>query len=336
MGIKDELDRKIALAQGIRTRLDNGEPLSSVLSQVRLLMGLTGNSVMVALMDMLIHGLTNVPYQGIPFTDRAYKEAGIMHMKLCGMEDVSKLDIDEIIREPWPDRIPAKDHTITISVYEMENLDPPLKPELGDSSRILNLKLQNERYFKTAKSILVTLRAFIYDHVSAIWVNSIKEKDRIDLLGPDYRLITEKLDTFETPVGGELLAAVDNLSSNNPASWNACALICRNVILKLAKILWKVPTQKYITQSGNTLNVSKDKEKNMLFAYIDANSKKTTPDKQALLDEANKLVAPIYDKGSKGKQQIRHNEAQALVVDTFHLIELLNNATELKPIDKLI
>lgn len=333
VSIKDDLDRIIALAQGIRTRLDNGEPLSNVLSQVRLLMNLTGKPMMVALMDLLIHGLTNVPYQGKPFTDKAYKDAGVMYMKLCGMEDVSKLDIDKIIEEPWPDRIPEKDHIITISVHEMENLEPPLKPELGDSSRIVNLKLQSERYYNRAKSILVTLRAFVYDHVSAIWVESGREKDRIDLLGPDYRLVTDKLDTLlETPVGNELLAAVGNLSSANPAKWNASALLCRNTVLKLGRVLWKVSGHNYTTRSGETLDVSNEKEKNMLLAYIDA---KTTPDKQALLEGANGLVKSIYKKGSGGKRQIRHNEAQTLVVDTFRLIELLNNATELKAVNTL-
>lgn len=335
MGIKDELDRKITLAQGIMTRLDNGEPLSSVLSQVRLLMGMTGNSTTVALMDILIHGLTNVPYQAKPFTDEAYKKAGIEYMKLCSMEDVSKLDIDEIIKEPWPDRIPVKTHIITISVYEMENLSPPLAPELGDSPRVSNLKLQSERYFNRAKSILVTLRGVIYDHVSSIWIESIRDKDRIDLLGPDYRFITDKLDTLETPVGGELLAAVDNLRSTNPANWDASALLCRNVVIKLAKILWKVTEQTYVMTSGERLEVSKKKEKNILLAYIDAFSKKVTPDKQSILDEAKGLVHPIYNRGSKGKHRVRREEAQALVVDTFNFVDLLDKATELKPIDTL-
>lgn len=37
------------------------------------------------LVDELTHGLTNVTYQGIPFTDPAYKAAGIRYMKLCGI-----------------------------------------------------------------------------------------------------------------------------------------------------------------------------------------------------------------------------------------------------------
>ena len=72
-----------------------------------------------------------------------------------------------------------------------------------------------------------------------------------------------------------------------------------------------------------------------MYAYIDAYSKKITSDKQALLDETNALVKPVYDKRSKGKRQIRHDEAQTLIIDTFHLTGLLNEATELKPIDTL-
>lgn len=37
------------------------------------------------LVDELTHGLTNMPYQGVPFTDPAYKAAGIRYMKLCGI-----------------------------------------------------------------------------------------------------------------------------------------------------------------------------------------------------------------------------------------------------------
>lgn len=48
------------------------------------------------LVDELIHGLTNVPYQGIPFTAPAYKAAGIRYMNLCGIQDPSKLDIDQM------------------------------------------------------------------------------------------------------------------------------------------------------------------------------------------------------------------------------------------------
>ena len=77
MEITRELDRKIEVAQAVMEQLEGNQPLSSVLSQVRLLANMMGDMVKVALMDILVHGLTNVPYQGKPFADEAYKKAGI-------------------------------------------------------------------------------------------------------------------------------------------------------------------------------------------------------------------------------------------------------------------
>jgi len=241
------------------------------------------------------------------------------------MEDVTKLDIDEefdkITREPRDKSIPVKNQVLTLSVHEMEN-QPPSQPITPLTSKELaNLIFQREQFNERISSILVTLRAYIYDYVSNIWIETSREKDRIDLLGPDYRLITDKLDALETLVGSELITAIDNLGSNNPASWNACALICRNVVIKLGSLLWNVPGDTYMQQNGKIREVSPNKEKNRLYAYIDAHYKKVGANKKTLLEEAQKLVKPIYDIGSKGKREIRHNEAQTLVVDTFRFID---------------
>lgn len=332
MTITQELERLIELAQSVIERLDKSEALSNVLSQVRLLMSIKGDPVMVALMDILIHGLTNLPYQGKPFTDHAYKDAGIIHMKLCAIEDVSQIDMDGVIDRRWRDEIPIKDHTITLSVYQMENLEPPIQPQIGDSTEVLNMILQDEAYCKRVQQVLVQLRAVVYDKVSEVWIEAVREKERIGLLGPDYRFIIDKLNTIETPVGDELLAAIDNLQSMNPAKWDACALVCRNVILRLAKILWKVEEPIYITEDGTELVVAGEKEKNRLLAYIDVYIRKASPEGRQMLATARSLVHTVYNRGSKGKQRIRHEEAQNLVVDTVHLVDLLNISTELVPV----
>ncbi len=333
--ITNELDKRIGVAQAIIRQLEANQPLSSVLSQARLLANMMGDIVKVALMDILIHGLTNIPYQGKPFTDEAYKKAGIQHMRLCSIEDLSKLDINEIVNAPWRERIPVRDQVVTLSVYEMENYPPAPAISPSDSDDMANLKLQLDAFHDRVKSILTTLRACIYDYVSGIWLTSTREKDRIALLGPDYRFIIDRLDALHTPVGGDLLASVDALSSSNPDSWKLCALGCRNVVIKLGETLWNVPGPNYQTRSGKVRDVSMGKEKNRLLAYIDAHLKKTTAGKQAPLDEARGLVISIYNKGSKGKKRICHAEAQTLVVDTFHLVDLLNEATGVKRIDAL-
>ncbi|MFC2034033.1 hypothetical protein ACFLTT_01325 [Chloroflexota bacterium] len=335
MNVQRELDRKITLAQTIIERLDNGDRLSEVLSQVRSLMVMSEDTFLVAFVDILIHGLSNIPYQPPPFKDPVYKEAGLFHMRLCSMEDVSKLDINEIVRKFGRNSLPEKSFSTIGSVYEMENRAPPLEPVLGDSYDLLNTKLQLQTLDTRTKSILQSLRAYIYDKVNAKLLECIREKDRIELLGVEYRFITDKLNTLESPVGDELLAAIDNLSSNNPAKWNATALVCRNVELKLAKILWQGKNQDYVLSNGDTIKISGGNEKNILLAYIDVHCKKFPVDEQAEFKEMSQLVHSIYSVGSKGKNNVRHKEAQQIVVDTFHFVDLLNTATRLLPINEL-
>jgi hypothetical protein len=81
--------------------------------------------------------------------------------------------------------------------------------------------------------------------------------------------------------------------------------------------------------------VSAEKEKNRLFAYIDAWARKVGPDGQAQLEEATGLVRQIYGKGSEGKKSVRHAEAQALALRTFRLVSLLHDVTNLQPIETL-
>lgn len=135
-------------------------------------------------------------------------------------------------------------------------------------------------------------------------------------------------------MGSELLAALDQLASENPAKWNLAALGCRNVVIKLGRILWTVETDEYAsTLLGRTLNLKGETEKNRLSAYIDVHWRSAAEAEKNLLEEAHGLVLPVYDLGSKGKSgQIRHGEAQQLVVDTFRLVDLLRQAAGVTPI----
>ena len=83
------------------------------------------------------------------------------------------------------------------------------------------------------------------------------------------------------------------------------------------------------------MDVKMNKEKNRLLAYIDHFYRTASIDIQKILEEAEKLVNSIYNEGSKAKRQIRREEAQELLVDTFHFVDLLDRATGLEPIAKL-
>jgi hypothetical protein len=330
MGIKEELDRRITLAQSI---LDSGETLSSVLSQVRLLMTMDEDSTYVALTDLFIHGLNHVPYQKPPFADLEYKKAGAIYLTIFCIEDFSKIDINKlgVVRDGFP----KEDNMCILSIHDIESLETPLQPKPGDSHETLRNVFQVILSYRRMKQILNSVRAHVYDKVSLVLIESIKEKDRIDLFGVEYRIVTDRLNCLESPVGNELLAAMDDLESTNPANWNSCALQCRNVILKLAKLLWKIDVPSYTMLDGTTVETSSEKEKNRLSAYIDYYTRTASKENKAVLDEASKLVKKIYGKGSAGKNQVNRSEAQGLLVDTFKFVDLLNKATGLESLCSL-
>lgn len=240
-----------------------------------------------------------------------------------------------ILINKWQDSIPNKTCVISISVYEMENLKTPERPSTIISNEVANRYLRLQVYYDKAKSILSSLRSYIYIQVSDIWAESIREKDRINLLGQNYRLITDKLSTLNTEVGNELLAATDNLFSNNSAHWSLCALGCRQIIIRLSKLIWKVPGDNYEKRDGKNIEVKMDKEKNRLLAYIDHFYRIASGDIQNMLEEAEELVHFVYNEGSKGKNPIRREDAQTLLVKTFHFVDLLDRATGLESIAKI-
>ena len=332
MDVLQDLDRKIGLAQQIMDRLNAGNALSLVLSSTRLLMSMVNDDVKVAFVDLLIHGITNVPYQPIPFKDPAYRiSLGEIYMRICGMEDLEKLDVGEAIENMWrSDGIPKKTHISSLTVEEMECRKLPLDFVPGDSRDVLDNKVKYYRYYDRVKAILSSLRAYVFDMVSKLWLESIREKTRIELLGSDYMVVISKMNTLGTPVGDELLAAVDNLSKANPANWNAAALVCRNVIIKMANILLVVSetSTHYKLINGESIQIRADergsKEKNRLLAYIDT-FLKDKPESSEVLQEASKLVHTIYSSGSLGKRQIRHEELQKLIIDTFRFVDILRS-----------
>jgi len=335
VGVLEQIEKKIDLGCSIMAHLDEGKPLSEVLSRARLLFSLDEDALMVAQVDIFTHGITRVPHQGKRFTDEAYQQAAAKAMQLCGIEDVKGLTVDQTIRDWGRGGVPERNHMVSIGVREIENLDTPLDPALGDTREILDLKHQASRYYRGAQSVLSTLRSYVYDQVAAVWMEAEKEKDRIDLLGPDYRVVTESLDALASPVGEQLAAAADNLRSTNPAKWNACALLCRNVILELARTLWLVPQAIYTMVDGTEIEVSGGKEKNMLLAYTDAHARVCGAEERTLLTEAQGLVHAIYDVGSKGKRQVRRAEAQTILVNTFTFVGSLITVTELVPLETL-
>ena len=332
--VDQSIDRRIGLARSVLDRLDAGEPLSALLPTVKTLAQLLADEDTVALLDIAIYGLSNIPDHPPPFpdVDDSYHKATLLWMKLARARDPDDLTIDKILRDGLPTELKM---VVPSSMFELEGYEPPPTLEQVPSPKFADRIVQASHTYKDTRGVLYRVRSYFYDYVSAKWGADVREKDRIELLGQDYHLVLGSLSALDTTVGEELAAALDQLTSENAASWSLAAVGCRAVVLKLGRQLYQLRDAEYESVLlEKTLNMTGDSEKNRLSAYIDTKWRSADQRNQELLEEAMKLVAPIYDMGSKGKAgaRVRHSEAQTLVQDTFRLVDCLDRATGMEPI----
>lgn len=336
--LETQVDRKIQLASKIIEHLDSGNPLSSVLSKIKVLAEMFGDDFTSARAELAIHGIIHTPeISKRCHDDPIFLNAVMSHIEFCHSEDPRQITVEKTLEYFHKGEHPPLNWCYCGSVYELENIDPPLKPWVGMRSKDYDTLHQSQTMHKYHKSFLYRMQQYFYEYVNKKLLDAQIEKDRLNLLGPDYNLVLSSLGTLDTVVGEELEVALNRLRSTKAADWSLCVLGCRNVGIKLGKLLWKVPGDTYFSELiGKKLDLSGEKEKNKLSAYINYHWQKAKDEEKKMLEEVHQLVPRIWNIGSKGKtSKVRFNEAQVLVVDTFHLVDLLDKTTGLIPISTL-
>ena len=303
---ESNLERRIEMSQAIMERIDGKEPLSSVLSQVKSLAGLNDNEELALIIDVLTFGLGNLPNDWETL-DIDSRERSISKIKdLLEVQDHSTLTVESMLatyrtQQPSP-KTPSSPKYLHIpfSLFEMEAVKEPLDPLPSMRTEDVNLYLRIGASYKDYQQAMFKCRAFLYDYASQTWQECTRERNRLKLLGPDYRIVLNSLTALDTEVGDDLLAALDRLGSENPANWKLSALSCRNVVLSLGRNLWQASLDDYpSTLLGKTLIMKGQMEKNRISAYIDVYWKGATPSNQTTLQQAHGLVEPIYQPGHK-------------------------------------
>jgi hypothetical protein len=333
-----QADRKIELASKIIEHWDAGKPLSSVLSRIKILAEMFGDKFMSARAELAIHGIIHTPNIAKRcHDDPIFLNAAESHMEFCHTEDPREITVAKAMEYFNKGEGPPLNWCYSGSVYELENVDPPPKLLSGMHNIDYDTSLKLKTIHKYHTLILYRMQQYFFEYVNNKLLEAQTEKDRLNLLGPDYNIVLSSLGALDTMVGEELEAALNLLSSNKAADWSLCVLGCRNVVIKLGKLLWKVPGKTYFSNlSGKELDLSGDKEKNKLYAYIDYKWRNATDEERQLLEEAQKLVPRIWNIGSKGKTgKVRFSEAQNLVIETFHFADLLDKTTGLISVSKL-
>lgn len=331
------LDRKISIAYALMQRIDTDAKLSDVLPHFKQLAEMEDDEVHGFLADTFIYGLFDVPGSKPPFHTPFQQKAADIYEDLCSVLDAKKLSDDDVKKRKF-DLTDSNAAILTAPVVSLELTEEPDKLIHGQDLRLIDLWFKGGvRHNQTIRA-LYKIKSYVYDYAGRVWRRSSDELDNIKLLGPDYRLVLDSVGALNSEFADQLTAALDRLKSDNPASWSLSALGCRNVVLKLGLTLWRVSGGEYDSVLlDKKLTIKGDAEKNKLSAFIDAHWQVADSHEKSLLKEAHDLVEPIYDKGSKGKasNRIRMSEAKGLVVDTFRLVDLLQQTTDLQPLTSL-
>lgn len=121
--------------------------------------------------------------------------------------------------------------------------------------------------------------------------------------------------------------AYQNLQGGNKASWQMCALACRNILLSLGNTLYQAPgtSYPYIQVEGKPMPVGRNNEVNRILAYLHQNNIK----KDELLVQ---ILKPLYKKACRGKSDMTYKEAQSILISTYIFVGELGRRTNMQPV----
>lgn len=334
---EERLDRIIQVSKSVIDDIRSGTRLSDILPQARFIAEVNDDNVEAAWIEYEIHGRERAPLSSsMELSEEQLEKAKQIYRELHSVIDTDKL------RETIESRNKSSPfflHQVSDSVITLESCaisgHPEMRTHIYKQGSVqdkikMTLALESER-------LLTTIRAAVHKYASGVWLKAVKEKESLALLGPDYKIVIENLEALKSGVGQILQAAIDNLRKENPENWSLAALACRNVIIRLGDLLWRAPHKIYLSElDGKELNITGEKEKNKLYAYIDYHYKHIEEEeKKDSLKYIHDKLWRIYEIGSKGKRTVRYKEAQEIVVDTFEFVAQLDEITGLKPINEI-
>ena len=337
--IRKRLERIASLSQQIMTRLDSGAKTGAVLPQIRHLAQLAGDSETEAWANLEIYGAFDVPASSLSKADPSVRPALSTFLRLRKAPDYDRIDMEDLLYRPSQSAQQARksDKAFYGPISQLEAPADAASVGAVDDPGLAEEVVKTRLYLAAASAVAQRVRDYAYDYAGQSLESALRRLENIELLGPDYPVAITSLDALESGVGQELAAALDDLRSTNPASWSGAVLICRSVVLKLGRQLWRAGSVQYRSGlDGKTLDVGPEKEKNRLYAYIDQHHRSAVEDStRRSLEEAHDLVYPVYQTGSKGKRgsEVTYQEAQDCVVNTFRLVEVLRQSTQLKPLE---
>lgn len=186
------------------------------------------------------------------------------------------------------------------------------------------------------KNRLAQFEAQVFDFASKSYVQ-LKYGNLITDIWSGYRSVVDTQLT-QLQLSTHLQAIQSGIQDNNPASWRASALACRNLLSDLANYLWQDPRPRYKHLPGKTddgkLDVTHGSTKNRIAAYLHQKGLSGTEGKH-LRNEVERLASSIdslISFQSSAHDPINLQNARSIAISTYLLIGELVTRTDLMPV----
>jgi hypothetical protein len=249
----------------------------------------------------------------------------------------------------WTSSVTEIEATIETNLIALQNLKPPEQftpaitrtsydsMHLGPTSNesvvekyqdvlnSLNVSMAAHlRTIQSEKGVLSKIKNNIYSYVMKInqqlkfenITESVFQKTKENVDKMLFRICPDAMKNF--------LAAYGRLESNNPAEWSQALSSCRNVLKDFADYVFPAQKEQYELCSGEKLDVTDDKYKNRLLAFIDG---KSTGNKGRLLkarfSDLSSRIRSLHDllsQGTHDEKDITLLDVNICVIDTYLLI----------------
>jgi hypothetical protein len=132
-------------------------------------------------------------------------------------------------------------------------------------------------------------------------------------------------------IENDIKAVTQNLVQDNPASWQAACMACRNIMHKLSATLWQPPDDSYLyllAKNKSPIVVTHDKQRNRIRAFL--HQKGVKSDHMLV-----QMIDPLYSMASAAKDPISYEHAQSVVINTYIFLGEMIRLTDMQPITEV-
>lgn len=244
----------------------------------------------------------------------------------------------------WPYSITEIESTITSNQEKLRNIKTPddftpAVSKASDNGWLSGSTFVQETYRDVLKAVryeqdklsesirgyqalLSRIKSRIYDYVLGVNLQLKLGNITESIFQKTKEIVDKKLMEICPDAIKMFIATYNRMDSSNTEEWSQAMSSCRNVLKEFADNIFPPRSGRYIKRDGEEIEVTDDKYKNRLIAFIDEKTKKLSNEYlESRVEELEKRVHKMNDLLAKGAHgNFGEIDINICIIDTYLLI----------------